>query len=29
MILRLAAIAAGQGPEADIEAWDELVDPDR
>ena len=25
IILRLAAIAAGQGPEADIEAWDELV----
>ena len=24
-MLRLAAIAAGQGPEADIEAWDELV----
>ena len=25
VILRLAAIAAGQGPDADIEAWDELV----
>ncbi len=25
IILRLAAIAAGQGAEADIEAWDELV----
>ena len=25
MMLRLAAIAAGQGPDADIEAWDELV----
>ena len=25
VMLRLAAIAAGQGPEADIEAWDELV----
>ena len=25
IMLRLAAIAAGQGPEADIEAWDELV----
>jgi anaerobic selenocysteine-containing dehydrogenase len=24
-MLRLAAIAAGQGPEADLEAWDELV----
>ncbi len=24
-VLRLAAIAAGQGPDADIEAWDELV----
>jgi anaerobic selenocysteine-containing dehydrogenase len=25
IVLRLAAIAAGQGPEADLEAWDELV----
>jgi anaerobic selenocysteine-containing dehydrogenase len=25
MLLRLAAIAAGQGPDADLEAWDELV----
>ena len=25
IILRLAAIAAGQGPDADIEAWDDLV----
>jgi anaerobic selenocysteine-containing dehydrogenase len=25
VLLRLAAIAAGQGPDADIEAWDELV----
>ena len=25
VILRLAAIAAGQGPDADIEAWDDLV----
>ena len=25
VMLRLAAIAAGQGPDADIEAWDELV----
>jgi anaerobic selenocysteine-containing dehydrogenase len=25
IMLRLAAIAAGQGPDADIEAWDELV----
>ncbi len=25
ILLRLAAIAAGQGPDADIEAWDELV----
>jgi anaerobic selenocysteine-containing dehydrogenase len=24
-MLRLAAIAAGQGPDADVEAWDELV----
>ena len=24
-VLRLAAIAAGQGPDADLEAWDELV----
>ena len=24
-VLRLAAIAAGQGPDADIEAWDDLV----
>jgi anaerobic selenocysteine-containing dehydrogenase len=24
-LLRLAAIAAGQGPEADLEAWDDLV----
>ena len=25
VVLRLAAIAAGQGPEADLEAWDDLV----
>jgi anaerobic selenocysteine-containing dehydrogenase len=25
VILRLAAIAAGQGPDADLEAWDDLV----
>jgi anaerobic selenocysteine-containing dehydrogenase len=25
IILRLAAIAAGQGPDADLEAWDDLV----
>jgi anaerobic selenocysteine-containing dehydrogenase len=25
IVLRLAAIAAGQGPDADIEAWDDLV----
>ncbi len=25
ILLRLAAIAAGQGPDADLEAWDELV----
>ena len=31
IMLRLAAIAAGQGPDADIEAWDDLVvaDADR
>ncbi len=28
IMLRLAAIAAGQGPDADIEAWDDLVAPD-